>query len=354
VDIIHWLFSLYVVVMVLASLVGFQVCVVLAPLVIPLWIFSGQNQVFAWFAKTVIGATILPVAVGVGWGVFLDLIHEFSVVQNPSVITVLGGSVLELVFVLAGVWFMTRFIKATTGEVFASQNLLTTIFLMESVGHMTGRMVGRVAPQALVNAFAAAPGVQRLAARGLLPHRMTQFVNAHNNAQMGLVGQVGSWMQVNSQARKLAAGLMTPRQVQKGADIVWDNAVASLRAGNYSGNDSSAAAIVQDFSQARYEKVAWEGFRRLPLAEQVRVSSGVVAHMYTAGLDQPRIDPLQARGEANLLATFAPGTHIGRHLGDAQAIIKSQTSGPAVPDTNGTITPKTSPPPIPPPVPRRP
>jgi hypothetical protein len=233
VDIIHWLFSLYILVMVLASLVGFQVCVVLAPLVIPLWIFSGQNQVFSWFTKTVIGATILPVVVGVGWAVFLDLIHQFSVTQNPSVITIFAGWVLELVFVIAGVWFMTRFIKATTGEVFASQNLLSTVFMAEATLMMTNRMAwGAMGHQ---TALRAAAGVLNHGARHYVPHAMMAHAQGLLSSDAGtqtVVEQVVSSQTPARNAAADAASRLEPRLFPRMADQRVSNAEAALRAGH--------------------------------------------------------------------------------------------------------------------------
>ena len=40
---------------VLASLIGLQICIVLAPLFIPLWVYGTDASLFSWFARTVGG-----------------------------------------------------------------------------------------------------------------------------------------------------------------------------------------------------------------------------------------------------------------------------------------------------------
>jgi hypothetical protein len=235
VDIIHWLFSLYILVMVLASLVGFQVCVVLAPLVIPLWIFSGQNQVFSWFTKTVIGASILPVVVGVGWAVFLDLIHQFSVTQNPSVITIFAGWVLELVFVFAGVWFMTRFIKATTGEVFASQSLLSTIFMSEAVFMMSSRMTRGMMGHGAMTRFSGAV-LDRAGKGKYTPHGLVTRAQQEYSGHLGARSAVMERVRTNEPTRYAMVPTMEAAQpgvLRAGRNVVFRNAWVAAKNGDW-------------------------------------------------------------------------------------------------------------------------
>jgi hypothetical protein len=359
VDIVHLLFSLYILLLVLASLVGFEVCIVLAPLVIPLWIFSGQNQVFSWFTRNVIGSTLLPIVVGVGWAVFLDMLRNFARQQSPrititpvggqllplpswdNVLFLLGGWVPEMVFVCVGVWFMTKFIRATTGEVFASQNLLSTLFLTESVLLMTGRMAGRVLPQRTFDWFATRRPVQWLNSHRWLPHATARFMNAHNLARMSMVGQVANWIQVHGPARNAMAALMTPAELGEGAAVVYNNALAALESGNYNTGEGNAATIVEDFSADRQQRIAWEAYRRLPMARQIQLAAATFAKMDSVGLGRSSTR-LQDRGRRQLSDTWGPGTHIGRNVGTIRQIIKEQTAPGSGPNLQTPIPPRAS------------
>jgi hypothetical protein len=250
VDIIHWLFSVYVVIMILASLVGFQVCIVLAPLVIPLWVFSGNNQVFSWFTKTTLGSCALPVAVGSGWGTFLVLIHQFSI-TNGSVINLLAGSMMQLVFVCAGVWFMARFIKATTGDLF-SGHLLSTMFYAQSVLSGSGRLLGGMLPDHMK--FRLSQGLMSANSKGRMPSGLMNsarnyMTTTRNFGEQSLVDAAQNGPMRSASLGWVARQPWGMQRINQTASQLMKNANASLRQGDVGSAQHWLAALTKPREQ---------------------------------------------------------------------------------------------------------
>jgi hypothetical protein len=250
VDIIHWLFSVYVVIMILASLVGFQVCIVLAPLVIPLWVFSGNNEVFGWFTKTTLGSCALPIAVGSGWSIFLVLIHQFSI-MNHSVIGLLAGWMMQLVFVCAGIWFMARFLKATTGELF-SGHLLATMFYAQSVLSGSGKLLGGLLPDktkfGLSQRLMSANSKGRMPS-GLMNSARNYMTTTRNFGEQSLVDAAQNGPMRSASLGWVARQPWGMQRINQTASQLLKNANASLRQGDVGSAQHWLAALTKPREQ---------------------------------------------------------------------------------------------------------
>jgi hypothetical protein len=220
--------------MVIASLIGFQVCIVLAPLVIPFWVFSGQNRIFSWFWKTSVGACVLPIAVGTGWGIFLVMVHQFSIYRNLSVVAIFAGWVMQLIFICAGVWFMSRFIKETTAEVFSGHLLSTLFFAGQVLGGGT-RLAGAMIPDKMK--FQAAQRVMGWNKSGWMPSGLVNSSRNYMSTERAFAEQSIQDAAASGPHRSTSLGWIASRpwgkkRINESAGQVLKNATAALRTGD--------------------------------------------------------------------------------------------------------------------------
>jgi hypothetical protein len=310
-DIIYWLYSIYIFFLFLASLIGFQICVVLAPLVIPFWVYSGQNQVFSWFAKTVGGALALPIALAVGWGIVIDMVHQMAV-TSPGQQSGLGGPVglaawmLTVIVIGAGVWFMSKFVRATTGELF-SGHLLSTLFLAESTLLMSSRLAGAAMPSRMKDA--ASRRVLGMNRGGWMPTGLVRGAEQHLMGRTSLVGAARQEIATNGQVRDGVADLLTDAELAQPVLIQLQNAHASAMKG---GNLRNAQSIAEQFTDARHEQLLMDAFARLPANRKVEVARQALA--------------LSSRAGAGRLATGRFGDHVQRGRARVKSIYDPQVN----------------------------
>src|SRR5262245_54134029 len=128
---IQWVYTIYLFILMTGSLIGYQTCIVLAPLMIPFWVYSGSATLWMWFARTALGGLVLPSVLGLGWGMEVTLTHQLDgtllantaagVVPGVGTLFLLKGvavAIVQILIILAGAWFMGRLVKGTTGEFF--------------------------------------------------------------------------------------------------------------------------------------------------------------------------------------------------------------------------------------------
>jgi hypothetical protein len=274
-DIIYWLYSIYVFFLFIASLIGYQICVVLAPLVIPIWVYSGQNQVFSWFVKTTGGALILPLAVATGWGVIVDMVHDMSQHFSGSVGGVVGGVVqwmLTVIVIAAGVWFMGKFVKATTGELF-SGHLLTTMFLAGSVMALGGKALSAATPNVAKHALSRGVAwADSHGAGGLLPSGMTRAAEGYLARRMGLIGTVKDWARNNQYARHVMIDSMPRQALEEAADHTQNLARSAFERG-----DMDQGRTYLSWLTPHRAELATLAFERMAPADQYRVALRVMS-----------------------------------------------------------------------------
>jgi hypothetical protein len=234
-DIVYWLYSIYIFLLFLASLIGYQICVVLAPLAIPFWVYSGQNQVFSWFAKTVAGGLVLPIALAVGWGTIVDMLHVLGVHNHVSVQGDIAAWMLEVIFITAGVWFMGKFVKATTGELFSSQNLLSTVFMSEAVLLMSSRM-GRSAVGHGTMTKLSGRVLERAGRGKYTPHGLVARAQQEYSGHLGVRSAVMERVRTNEPTRFAMVPTMEGAQpgiLRAGRNVVYRNAWVAAKNGNF-------------------------------------------------------------------------------------------------------------------------
>jgi hypothetical protein len=294
--IIQWLYTVYVFVLILASLVGYQICMILAPLVIPLWVHSGQNSLFMWFAKTAGGALILPVIVGVGWGAIVAMTHQLDITSAESVwlpMKMIAATTIELVFIAAGVWFMGGFIKGTTGELFGSRGVLGTLFLAEATLLMTTRMAGAAMPQGA--AYAATRKFAGLMSKGWMPRGLARMAHNVSSEQIGRVMQLTSLLETDGAARRIVARFMGP-QIGQFTKVMRDSIAADI----VNGNVHTAAQKAAWFNKENWEQLSWQAYRQMPIQEKWKLAEQMWSYMSNTGLGNSQLKAMEDQGRAAL------------------------------------------------------
>lgn len=345
---IQWLYSAFALVLIMASTIAFEVCVILSPLVIPIWVYGRDASVFSWYYKTVLGALALPVAVGVGWGVVVRLTHQLD--QNtgdvlPHICSANNAAtcsnqpgwamIAQLIVLLAGIVFMGKFIRATTGELFSGHGLLTNLFLLESTMLGSGRILGRAGafvPQRM--ALASHRNLSRFGASGWMPHRVAQWVQDKTTHQVAAVQTARSMMEGSKAVREVVAGLMTPVEFRDRFISLEEQARAMIAHGNM----EDASELTSRFTDERKQGLIPVVFDGLPAARKMEIAAQAIAHegRYGVGSGRGQGDPLRNAGRWRLYDVMRDpmvenirllGESLGRQRGVANLARPGQPGG---------------------------
>ncbi len=310
--IVQWAYTAVLRLMLLASVLGYQVCIVAAPLFIPLWVYGSDVGLFTWFSRAAGGALVLPLAMGVSWATVVTLTHRS------------GSGLVGFAMMTAGVWFMGKLVSATSGELFRNHSFsgaMASLFFTESAILNSMRIGGAVMP------VAAHHWVARLTAKGgrgqlqgLMQHGERVFT-----AERGMVSTVLSRLETNSALRRVMAGWIGVERLREHAIIQSRSVRALMRAGNWLG----ASQLVADFDKANWERGTIGAFNRLPIDQQVKLAYRAVAHGRT-GLGRPD-DRAEMVGSRALDAAFGPASIAGQDVRYFRGLLQWMNTAKKVP-----------------------
>jgi len=325
VDIIVWVMDLFILFLMLSSMVGYQICIVLAPLVIPIWVYSGNTGVFGWFFKTVVGALAVPVAVGIGWGVLLVLTHGLDPQRKHETWwMLLPGHFwqrgVQIAFLIAGIWFLWKLIQATTGELFRGQGLLATIFYAQGAMMTSARIARNVMPRGLNNwayrRFAGANGnpVGRL----IMPNATASFVEREHFARLSGIQQVKQLMEGNKSIREVVGGMLTREEYQTRFRSMHAQARSLLAYGNR----EIASELLSRITPARMEGLPPLVFETLTAGRQYQIAMKVLSYQGSYGANgRDLADHRRFDGQTRLTeAIKLPEAQAMRDLGRAHGV----------------------------------
>jgi hypothetical protein len=97
---VAFVLCLYVFAVMVAARLLFLFAVVVGPLVIPLWAYSGKMQVLQWWGRLMLGALMAPIVGGAGVGI----VAAFASAANGFLPGL--GAFLSLIVLVAGFWFV--------------------------------------------------------------------------------------------------------------------------------------------------------------------------------------------------------------------------------------------------------
>jgi hypothetical protein len=145
--ILETLVVLYLTALLLASRVAIIFAIAVAPLVIPLYAYSGQNSMIVWWLRLVAQGLLVPIVMGALFAVALVVIQGVNGVQAGPIAPLLGT-----VTAVVALWFVGHAIRQLLSHLFPNhQGLLygaaglqgRAAFVRARVGSALGPVIGR-------------------------------------------------------------------------------------------------------------------------------------------------------------------------------------------------------------------
>jgi hypothetical protein len=313
--VIQYLYGVVIYTMAMASLMAYQICIVLAPLLIPLWVYGPDAGLFRWFGRTVVGGLVAPIFIAAGWATVIVIVHQFD--QNV-------GSIIQPLILTVGIWFLAKLLAATSLELFRSTgaiSMLQSVFFAESAMSGSLRLAGGLITPRWRERFASKViGMSVDKDRGgwlpfthwhghyYVPEAMARSARNIALQQRQYAASVFAAASRNGNARRALVGAMDPQRIKDAGSLALLDIQTKDRAGDFKGMAQTIAML--EFGGE--EALGMLAAQMANLPDQVQLADFLVANSTVGGIRANR--RLEGLGQDTMTEFMRPGSVRGNEF----------------------------------------